>query len=262
MLATLGRAPFDDPAWAYEPKWGGFRVIAMMRGGSVQLLSRNLHPFTALFRPITESLKGFPTLTLLREILEAAVSWSRLPSNPTRGIRPVATVRREMRVWTTAEIRKFLLTAEDGWRPLFAVAIFSGLRAGEIQALAWGSQNRPNFVTNKIEVTCAYSRTARRIISKAGSPLLRTLLIEAAHSLARWDSGPLGQFYTRKTQEVGPRKAIIALAQKLLIVAWRMLQTGEVYRAARTMTVTRRRRAGFRWHQCCRLGIRPAPSDG
>ena len=79
-------------------------------------------------------------------------------------------------------------------------------------------------------------------ISKAGSPLLRTLLVEAAHSLARWDTGPLGHFYTRKAQEVGPRKAIIALARKLLIVAWRMLQTGEVYRAARAATVTRKHR--------------------
>jgi transposase len=79
-------------------------------------------------------------------------------------------------------------------------------------------------------------------ISKAGSPLLRTLLVEAAHSLARWDSGPLGQFYARKAQEVGSHKAIIALARKLLIVAWRMLQTGEVYQAARTTTVTRKHR--------------------
>ncbi len=53
------------PSWVYEPKWDGFRVIAMMRGGSVQLLSRNLHPFTALFRPITEALKGFPTTLVL-----------------------------------------------------------------------------------------------------------------------------------------------------------------------------------------------------
>jgi hypothetical protein len=47
--------------------------------------------------------------------------------------------------------------------------------------------------------------------------------VEAAHSLAKWDSGPLGQFYARKAQEIGRRKAIIALACKLLIVAWRML---------------------------------------
>jgi transposase len=56
-------------------------------------------------------------------------------------------------------------------------------------------------------------------ISKTGSPLLRTLLVEAVHSLSQWDSGPLGQFYVRKAQGIGPRKAVIALARKLLIVA-------------------------------------------
>jgi len=79
-------------------------------------------------------------------------------------------------------------------------------------------------------------------ISKTGSLLLRTLLVEAAHSLAQWDSGPLGQFYARKAQEIGPRKAIIALVRKLLIVAWRMLLTGEVYRAVRATTVARKHR--------------------
>ena len=79
-------------------------------------------------------------------------------------------------------------------------------------------------------------------ISKAGSPLLRTLLVEAAHSLAQWDSGPLGQFYARKARQVGARKAMIALARKLLIVAWRMLLTGEVYRAAKATAVARKQR--------------------
>jgi transposase len=79
-------------------------------------------------------------------------------------------------------------------------------------------------------------------ISKAGSPLLRTLLVEAAHSLARWDNGPLGQFYARKARQVGPRKATIALARKRLIVAWRMLLTGELYRAAKPAVVARKHR--------------------
>jgi hypothetical protein len=65
---------------------------------------------------------------------------------------------------------------------------------------------------------------------------------EWAHTLTQWDNGPLGQFYTRKAPEIGARKAIIALARKLLIVAWRMLLTGEVYRAARATTVARKQR--------------------
>ena len=66
--------------------------------------------------------------------------------------------------------------------------------------------------------------------------------MEAAHSLARWDNGPLGQFYARKAPGVGARKAIIALARKLLIVAWRMLVAGEVYRAAQPTVVARKQR--------------------
>jgi hypothetical protein len=56
------------------------------------------------------------------------------------------------------------------------------------------------------------------------------------------DTGSLCQFYARKTRQVGPRKAIIALARKLLIVAWRMLLTGEVYRAAKAAVVARKQR--------------------
>jgi bifunctional non-homologous end joining protein LigD len=63
----LGRAKelFDDPDWAYEPKWDGFRVLATVRDGSVRLISRNGHSFTNLFWPIPDALRGFPTSILL-----------------------------------------------------------------------------------------------------------------------------------------------------------------------------------------------------
>jgi transposase len=67
-------------------------------------------------------------------------------------------------------------------------------------------------------------------ISKNGSRELRRHLVEAAQVIARVDSGPLGAFYRRKAQRIGPKKALVALARKLLIVAWRMLQRGEDYR--------------------------------
>lgn len=79
-------------------------------------------------------------------------------------------------------------------------------------------------------------------ISKNGSPLLRTVLVEAAHSVARYDIGPLGHFYQRKRRYLGHGKAIVALARKLLIVAWRMLLTGEPYRAANPQAVARKQR--------------------
>lgn len=68
-------------------------------------------------------------------------------------------------------------------------------------------------------------------ISKNGSPLLRTTLVEVAQVVARHDIGALRAFYLRKRGRLGHKKAIVALARKILIVAWRMLLTGEVYRA-------------------------------
>jgi len=86
-------------------------------------------------------------------------------------------------------------------------------------------------------------------ISRNGCSLLRAVLVEAAHSVARHDSGPLGTFYRRKQRQIGPHKAVVALARKLLVVAWRMLLTGEVYRATRPALLEQKRRQLGRWLQ-------------
>jgi bifunctional non-homologous end joining protein LigD len=65
MLVEKAATLFDDPAWTYEPKWDGFRVLASVRDGSVRLISRNGHSFTNLFWPISDALRGFPTSILL-----------------------------------------------------------------------------------------------------------------------------------------------------------------------------------------------------
>jgi transposase len=79
-------------------------------------------------------------------------------------------------------------------------------------------------------------------ISKNGSGFLRTTLVEASFSLARYDTGPLAEFHRRTARTRGSRKAIVALARKLLIVAWRILCTGEVYRNLKPLTVARKQR--------------------
>jgi bifunctional non-homologous end joining protein LigD len=57
MLATLAAEPFDDPAWQYEVKWDGYRAMAYINKGSVELLSRNNKPFTEKYYPITAALQ-------------------------------------------------------------------------------------------------------------------------------------------------------------------------------------------------------------
>jgi transposase len=68
-------------------------------------------------------------------------------------------------------------------------------------------------------------------ITKEGSPLLRWALVEAAWRLVgktrRW-----GLIYERLKRRRGAKKAIVAVARRLLCVAVSMLQRGERYRPA------------------------------
>ena len=61
MLATLVDKPFDDDGWAYEVKWDGYRAIAFIKDGTVELLSRNSKSFNDKFYPVYEELKKWKT---------------------------------------------------------------------------------------------------------------------------------------------------------------------------------------------------------
>ena len=59
MLATLVDEPFDEPGWLYEIKWDGYRAVAMINKGKVDLVSRNNKSFTEKFYPVTNALKNW-----------------------------------------------------------------------------------------------------------------------------------------------------------------------------------------------------------
>ena len=56
MLATLIAQPFDDPGWLYEVKWDGYRALAYLQKGTVEIRSRNNKSFDDKFYPILQSL--------------------------------------------------------------------------------------------------------------------------------------------------------------------------------------------------------------
>ncbi len=57
MLATLVDKPFDEKGWVYEVKWDGYRALAFMNNGKVELKSRNDKSFNDKFYPIYEQVK-------------------------------------------------------------------------------------------------------------------------------------------------------------------------------------------------------------
>ncbi len=58
MLATLVDEPFDKDNWIYEIKYDGYRAVAEIENGNVDLYSRNLNSFNQQFAPIVQSLKA------------------------------------------------------------------------------------------------------------------------------------------------------------------------------------------------------------
>ncbi|RCH54391.1 DNA ligase D [Mucilaginibacter hurinus] len=52
MLATLVNEPFDQPGWIYEVKWDGYRALALVNKGEVELTSRNNKSFNDKFYPL------------------------------------------------------------------------------------------------------------------------------------------------------------------------------------------------------------------
>lgn len=57
MLATLVDKPFDEEGWLYEIKWDGYRCVAYINNGSVELKSRNNKSFNEKFYPIHAALQ-------------------------------------------------------------------------------------------------------------------------------------------------------------------------------------------------------------
>lgn len=56
MLATLVDKAFDKDDWTYEVKWDGYRAVAFMNKGVVELKSRNNKSFNAKYYPVFEAL--------------------------------------------------------------------------------------------------------------------------------------------------------------------------------------------------------------
>lgn len=56
MLCTLVDQPFDDPEWLFEIKWDGYRALAFLDKTDVQLYSRSLQNFNALYPVLVKAL--------------------------------------------------------------------------------------------------------------------------------------------------------------------------------------------------------------
>jgi transposase len=68
-------------------------------------------------------------------------------------------------------------------------------------------------------------------ITKRGNTQARWMLVQAAQSVAR-HPGPLGAFFRRLKRKKNHNVAVVAVARKLVMIAWHMLRHNEPYRYA------------------------------
>jgi len=57
MLARLSGKVIDREDWIYEPKYDGYRLIAKINKGRVEMLTRNGHDITKVYTPIADDLR-------------------------------------------------------------------------------------------------------------------------------------------------------------------------------------------------------------
>lgn len=65
MLAKAGGMPFNDDDWIFELKWDGYRAVAEVEKGKVQLYSRNGLSFAGRYPLIYEALESIKTEMVL-----------------------------------------------------------------------------------------------------------------------------------------------------------------------------------------------------
>lgn len=79
------------------------------------------------------------TATRLRQVFKRAVSWGYLPSSPAADLSNIPRVPKQtaQRIIGPDQVNALLAAAPPYWRPLFLVAVMTGLRRGELFGLTW-----------------------------------------------------------------------------------------------------------------------------
>ena len=65
MLATVVDKPFDDENWIYEIKWDGYRALAYLKNGKIDLRSRTNLSYNEKFEVIVEALENWKINALI-----------------------------------------------------------------------------------------------------------------------------------------------------------------------------------------------------
>lgn len=119
-------------------------------------------------------------LGLLRKILNDAVRWQAIRFNPISSVRFLPKAERDMDYWTTKEASDFLAAAKEHDHEvylLFATALYSGMRLGELRGLQWDCVD---LGKTQITVKRSYCQKEDRLKEHTKSKRIRHIPINAS----------------------------------------------------------------------------------
>ena len=99
------------------------------------------------------------TLKILAKVLESAVEYGYLSSNPARGRNRRLKASRPRRTWLELDEVRTLLDAAGPHRPILATMVLAGLRVGELTALRWRDVDLPRMLRRLSLLPCWQQET-------------------------------------------------------------------------------------------------------
>lgn len=155
--ATFPPAPREDTVHALLARWVEYKhrdirpatyreyvrcmTLALPHVGEIPLQQLNVLDVEKLVDTIhhEHSPKGAArVLRVLSMALRQGVRWQMLPGNVAQSVRAPRVRKAEMQVWTPQQVERFLqVAAPHRLSPLFALALSTGMRKGELLALQW-----------------------------------------------------------------------------------------------------------------------------
>ena len=110
-------------------------------------------------------------LSILRIALDKAIKRNLIDRNPAKHVETVSRADRlRRRAFTLDELKKIIDIANDDWRTMIYVGLYTGLRLGDIATLTWASVD-----LQRKEITVHTRKTRRTVILPIAKPLLSQL---------------------------------------------------------------------------------------
>lgn len=137
MKATTARFYRDLAIHHLVPKIGGTLLAALTAPQLNRLYGDLLVAGGPGGRPLSPTAVHAVHMTISRALGDA-MRWGKLSRNVARSADAPAPAREERRAWSADQLRAFLASVEDDQlRPLWHLAVTTGLRRGELAALRW-----------------------------------------------------------------------------------------------------------------------------